>query len=603
MPTGKPITSGSSERLTRSARRWTRATQRPGDRPELRPDDHRSDDQDRRVEDHSDSGDQAGQHHEHQEAAPRAPCSPRSAPRPPPRRRRPTGSPSPRASARSAASEIWESMSSIAIEPVLVDPELAAGRSTITLASSRATSQRITSPSGFWAAPSRKIEIDDRRRRLEQLHRVLGVVGRSRRSAGGPRPDSVVACSPTTTCTCGPTTSARPTRRSPRRTSSATSRRPRLRGSTSSASPSTSTASPRRSSCWRHPFWEGQAHDDLDAYCEFVKTTPLKLGIEADFIRGAEDRIASLLEARDFDYVVGSVHFLGERRGRGRPPLRRLEVRRRTPTSSGAATSSGSPRRRARACSTSSPTPTWSRSGGTTGRCPRRTRATYYEPAVEAIAETGIAVEVSTAGLRKHVGEIYPSPAFAEMCVEAGAAFALSSDAHAPDQVGFGYEKALEFLDDLGVDRDLRVRGPRATADRAASTPVSEPAGLMAPRVGIGYDSHRLVEGESLILGGVEIEHDEGPRGPLRRRRADPRGDRRAARLLRRWGTSASPVPGRRRAVARRGLDGPAADRRRRSCPAAPIERGRHRDLRGAEAGARTGPRWRPTSARRCRLR
>ena len=30
----------------------------------------------------------------------------------------------------------------------------------------------------------------------------------------------------------------------------------------------------------------------------------------------------------------------------------------------------------------------------------------------------------------------------------------------------------------------------------------------MAPRVGIGYDSHRLAEGESLILGGVEIEHD-----------------------------------------------------------------------------------------------
>ena len=77
----------------------------------------------------------------------------------------------------------------------------------------------------------------------------------------------------------------------------------------------------------------------------------------------------------------------------------------------------------------------------------------YYEPAVEAIAESGIAVEVSTAGLRKHVGEIYPAPAFAEMCVEAGAEFALSSDAHAPDQVGYGYDSAIEFLEGLGVDR------------------------------------------------------------------------------------------------------------------------------------------------------
>ncbi|MBA2545956.1 MAG: histidinol phosphate phosphatase, partial [Solirubrobacterales bacterium] len=46
---------------------------------------------------------------------------------------------------------------------------------------------------------------------------------------------------------------------------------------------------------WRHPYWESQARDDLDAYCEFVRTTPLKLGIEADYIRGAEDRTASLL--------------------------------------------------------------------------------------------------------------------------------------------------------------------------------------------------------------------------------------------------------------------------------------------------------------------
>ncbi len=35
----------------------------------------------------------------------------------------------------------------------------------------------------------------------------------------------------------------------------------------------------------------------------------------------------------------------------------------------------------------------------------------------------------------------------------------------------------------------------------------------MSLRVGIGYDSHRLVAGETLILGGVEIEHDEGLAG------------------------------------------------------------------------------------------
>jgi 2-C-methyl-D-erythritol 2,4-cyclodiphosphate synthase len=33
------------------------------------------------------------------------------------------------------------------------------------------------------------------------------------------------------------------------------------------------------------------------------------------------------------------------------------------------------------------------------------------------------------------------------------------------------------------------------------------------PRIGIGYDSHRLEAGESLILGGVEIEHEKGLAG------------------------------------------------------------------------------------------
>lgn len=32
----------------------------------------------------------------------------------------------------------------------------------------------------------------------------------------------------------------------------------------------------------------------------------------------------------------------------------------------------------------------------------------------------------------------------------------------------------------------------------------------MSTRVGIGYDSHRLAEGESLVLGGVRIEHSKG---------------------------------------------------------------------------------------------
>jgi 2-C-methyl-D-erythritol 2,4-cyclodiphosphate synthase len=35
----------------------------------------------------------------------------------------------------------------------------------------------------------------------------------------------------------------------------------------------------------------------------------------------------------------------------------------------------------------------------------------------------------------------------------------------------------------------------------------------MSVSVGIGYDSHRLAEGERLLLGGVEIEHEQGLAG------------------------------------------------------------------------------------------
>lgn len=35
----------------------------------------------------------------------------------------------------------------------------------------------------------------------------------------------------------------------------------------------------------------------------------------------------------------------------------------------------------------------------------------------------------------------------------------------------------------------------------------------MSALVGIGFDSHRLVEGESLVIGGVEIPHERGLEG------------------------------------------------------------------------------------------
>jgi histidinol-phosphatase (PHP family) len=205
---------------------------------------------------------------------------------------------------------------------------------------------------------------------------------------------------------------------------------------------------------WEHAWYRHWATDDLDEYCDFVRSAGLKLGIEADFLPGREDRLQNLLDGRDWDYVVGSVHFLRDDAVdlHGAPDWEAWDIWR------GA-----------------DPERVWTRYFETLGEAARTGMfdilahpdlvkvwgrsvpvpdgdlRRFYERAMDGIAESEVAVEVSTAGLRKPAAEIYPAPAFLEMCLDAGRPVALSSDAHVPEQLGFEYEHALELLDAAGV--------------------------------------------------------------------------------------------------------------------------------------------------------
>jgi histidinol-phosphatase (PHP family) len=207
---------------------------------------------------------------------------------------------------------------------------------------------------------------------------------------------------------------------------------------------------------WRHPLWRDSAKDDLDDYAGFVREqTDLKLGIEADFIAGREDRMATLLDAHDWDFVVGSVHFVGEHAvdhdgyevwdHRSQRPD---ELWRRYFLTLGEAARTGLFDILAH--------PDLVKMWGPRRPVPDGDLRRFYELAMDGIAESQIAIEVSTAGLRKPVAELYPARAFLEMCIDAGCPVALSSDAHVPGDIGRDYDRALELLDDAGV-RELTV--------------------------------------------------------------------------------------------------------------------------------------------------
>jgi histidinol-phosphatase (PHP family) len=170
--------------------------------------------------------------------------------------------------------------------------------------------------------------------------------------------------------------------------------------------------------------------------------------------------MANLLEAREWDYVLGSVHFLGDSSvdddewdvWTSADPDR---VWRRYFETLGEAARTGM----FDILSHPDLVKVW----GKERPLPDGDLRRFYDLAMDGIAESDVAIEVSTAGLRKPVGEIYPAVPFLEMCLEVGRPLALSSDAHVPEQLGYGYDTALELLGSLGVTEIADFSGRQRT--------------------------------------------------------------------------------------------------------------------------------------------
>ncbi len=180
---------------------------------------------------------------------------------------------------------------------------------------------------------------------------------------------------------------------------------------------------------------------------EFRGRIDVRLGLEADYAEGFEEELARWLGRADWDVVLGSVHWVdgGWIDDPATSPARfaregtehlyeryyRLLAKAAATGLFDVLTHFDLPKKH--------------------GHRPASPRAEAEHAAIAAVRRGGLAVEISSAGLRKPVGEAYPEPRLLSAIVEAGIPVTFSSDAHAPAEVGWGYEKTLELARAAGA--------------------------------------------------------------------------------------------------------------------------------------------------------
>ena len=273
---------------------------------------------------------------------------------------------------------------------------------------------------------------------------------------------------------------------------------------------------------WDHPFWGENARDDLDAYRDFVRTTPLRLGMEMDYVPGARgpDRQPARRRGTSTTSSAPSTSSAIERSTtRDGTPGRAAAIR----MPSGAAISRRSRRLRAADCSTSSPTPTWSRSGGGPARCRSATRASTTSRRSRPSARPESPSRCRPRGCESPWASSTRRPPSRRCASTRVRPSASPRTRTRPRTSATGTTRRSRRWTSGACARSPSSRGASAGSSRSAAARWRQ-GGLaaMSAQVGIGYDVHPFEAGRRLVLGGVEVAHERGPRWPLRRRRRSP---------------------------------------------------------------------------------
>jgi len=193
-------------------------------------------------------------------------------------------------------------------------------------------------------------------------------------------------------------------------------------------------------SLWTVPYQTERCVYDLDDYVEAVveakrRGLPVKLGLEVDYVGERQDELAELLEPYPWDYLLGSVHWID-----------------------GHAVDSAPDRG---IWAEAAVEEVWCRyfaaltelaSSGHVDVLAHPDLAKIFGFRPEAIDYSpldGVALEISTNGRYKPVGELYPD---LELLQSAELPITLASDAHVPANVGRDFDLALELAREAGYE-------------------------------------------------------------------------------------------------------------------------------------------------------
>ncbi|MDR9852002.1 histidinol-phosphatase HisJ [Paenibacillus sp. VCA1] len=181
----------------------------------------------------------------------------------------------------------------------------------------------------------------------------------------------------------------------------------------------------------------------------------IRVGLEGDYIEGWEEAIGKIVQAYPWDYVIGSVHFLGEwditdhRQIHGWEGRDKLEVYRTYYEAVQKAAATGF-------YDIMGHLDVIKRFGFHPGPEAAAEVEALENAALAAVAAGGVAMELNASGLSKPCAEMFPSERMLQEACRLGIPMTLGSDAHDPKKLGENLDRARLALHQAGF-RQLAV--------------------------------------------------------------------------------------------------------------------------------------------------